>query len=61
MNPGGPAIDSIIKFIKSNDVWMYTYAKAWGIATTVNTMSTLTKIGTGTGLTKLKETMDEST
>ena len=33
-NPGGPAIDSIIEFMKDENVWLNSYLESWDIATT---------------------------
>jgi hypothetical protein len=33
-SPGGPAIDSIIEFMKDENVWLNSYMTSWDIATT---------------------------
>jgi hypothetical protein len=37
--PEGPAISSIIEFMKSNSVWVASYVEAWDIATTNGLMT----------------------
>lgn len=55
-NPEGPALSSIIEFIKSDSLWIITYVESWGVATT-NNQSGLTAIGTGLGIQDFKEAM----
>ena len=45
-NPEGPAIESVIKFIKSDASFIKSYVEAWGIATN-NGFSGLNAIGSG--------------
>ena len=57
--PEGPAIDSIIEFMKSDNVWVASYVEAWGIATTNGVSSSTTAIGSGLGLNDFKAKSEE--
>lgn len=47
-----------MNFIKSDSLWVITYVEAWGIAST-NNQDGLTAIGSGLGVARFKEVMDE--
>jgi hypothetical protein len=47
-SPGGPAIDSILEFMRDENVWLNSYLESWDIATTNGYRSSdLLQIGQG--------------